>query len=240
MSTKTIGRTIAVRDLQRDEREQMFGLLDRYYLGVTRETFERDLAAKEHVILLRASTGELAGFSTLSRFHLALRDRSVLAVFSGDTIVGTGHRGSFETAHQICRYFFRTIQEFPCEEIYWVLICKGWRTYRVLRLLFEEYTPRAGSADQTAFCEVADAFGAARYPGFYRPEGRIIESPALGQRIHPGSPEAIDRRRSDAEMLFFEQMNPHHERGNELVCVAPIRPDNFTVATRRLAGYSKT
>ena len=240
MSTKTIGCTMAIRDLQQDDREQMFVLLDRYYLGVTREAFERDLAAKEHVILLRAGTGELVGFSTLSRFHLALPERTVLAVFSGDTIVGAGHRGSFETAHQICRYFFQTIQEFPGDEIYWVLICKGWRTYRVLRLLFEEYAPRAGSADRTSFREVADAFGAARYPGFYRPEGRIIESHAPGQRIRPGSPEAIDRRRSDAEMLFFERVNPQHERGNELVCVAPIRPDNFTAATRRLAGYAET
>jgi hypothetical protein len=240
MSTKTIGCTIALPELQRDDREQMFDLLNQYYLGVTRKVFELDLAAKEHVILLRASSGELVGFSTLSRFRLALPERTVLAVFSGDTIVGAGHRGSFETAHQICRYFFQTIQEFPGNEIYWVLICKGWRTYRVLRLLFEQYAPRAGSADQTDFHEVADAFGAARYPSFYRPEVRIIESHAPGQRIRPGSPEAIDRRRSDAEMLFFEQVNPHHERGNELVCVAPIRPDNFTAATRRLAGYSKT
>ncbi len=240
MSTKTIGCTIAIRDLHRDDREQMYVLLDRYYLGVTRKVFDFDLAAKEHVILLRASTGELVGFSTLSRFHLALPERAVLAVFSGDTIVGAGHRGSFETAHQICRYFFRTIEEFPGEDIYWVLICKGWRTYRVLRLLFEEYAPRAGSADPTVFHEVADAFGAARYPDSYRPEARIIESHAPGQRIRPGSPEAIDRRRSDAEMLFFEQVNPQHERGNELVCVAPVRPDNFTAATRRLAGYAET
>ena len=218
----------------------MFDLPDRYYLGVSRETFERDLAAKEHVILLRASSGELVGFSTLSRFHLALADRTVLAVFSGDTIVGAGHRGSFETAHQICRYFFKTLQDFPREEIYWLLICKGWRTYRVLRLLFENYAPCAGRADPAAFREVADAFATARYPAFYRSESRIIESPAPGQRIRPGSPEAIDRRRSDPEMLFFEHLNPQHERGDELVCVAPIRPDNFTVATRRLAGISKS
>jgi hypothetical protein len=240
MSTKTIGSTIAIRDLRQDEREQMFNLLGRYYLGVTRAAFERDLAAKEHVILLRTSTGEIVGFSTLSRFHLALPDRTVLAIFSGDTIVGAGHRGSFETAHQICRYFFRTIHEFPGEEIDWVLICKGWRTYRVLRLLFVDYSPRAGGVDRAAFREVADAFGAARYPGLYRTESGIIESPVPGQRILPKSPEAIDPRRSDPEMLFFEQANPQHERGNELVCIAPIRPDNFTAATRRLAGYSKT
>jgi hypothetical protein len=239
MGTKTIGCTIAIHDLQCDDREQMFYLLEQYYLGVTREDFERDLATKEHVMLLRASSGELVGFSTLSRFHLALPDRTVLAVFSGDTIVGAGHRGSFETAHQICRYFFKTFQEFPREEIYWLLICKGWRTYRVLRLLFEDYAPRAGRADRTAFREVADAFGAARYPRFYRPESRIIESLAPGQRIRPSSPEAIDRRRSDPEMLFFELVNPQHERGDELVCVAPIQPDNFTVATHRLAGFSK-
>jgi hypothetical protein len=38
-------------------------------------------------------------------------------------------------------------------------------------------------------------------------------------------------------MLFFERVNPDHERGQELVCIAPIREDNLTAAGRRLAGY---
>jgi len=236
---KTTGSTIGVPDLQPSDRERMFRLLSESYLGVRREAFERDLAAKEHVILLRSSEGEIAGFSTQVRFRLALPDRTVVAVFSGDTIVAEQHRGTFETAREICRYFRRALTEHPKEEVYWLLICKGWRTYRVLRLFFRDYSPRAGASDPPAFGDVADAFGNARYPGLYQASSRLIVFPGEAQRIRPGSSEAIDRRRCDPDMLFFEKVNPGHERGNELVSVAPIREDNFTAAARRLAGYGE-
>lgn len=239
MPAKITGCTIGVSDVAAAEREQMFKLLSDHYLGVTREAFDRDLAAKEHVILLRSDEGDIAGFSTQARFRMALPDRTVVAVFSGDTIVGEQHRGMFETAREICCYFRRTIAEYPGEETYWLLICKGWRTYRVLRLFFEDYGPRANAPDPAAFGEIADAFGCAKYPGLYQPSTRLIVFPGEGQRIRPGSAEAIDRRRSDPDMLFFEKANPDHERGNELVCVAPVRENNFTAAARRLAGYSE-
>lgn len=236
MYTRTTGCTIAVADLTNADRDRMFQLLDDHYLGVTRDAFERDLAAKEHVILLRAG-GEIVGFSTQVRFRLTVGGRSVIAVFSGDTIITEQHRGTFETAREICRYFRRAICEYPGEEIYWVLICKGWRTYRVLRLFFEDYGPRAGAGGLGAYGEIADAFGAAKYPGFYRASSRLIVLPGDVPRIRPGSAEAIDPRRSDPDMLFFERVNPDHERGQELVCIAPIREDNLTAAGRRLAGY---
>lgn len=237
MLTRTTGYTIGVPEVGTADREQMFSLLNSHYLGVTREAFERDLAAKEHVILLRSREGQVVGFSTQARVRLALPGRSAVAIFSGDTIIGEQHRRTFETARQICRYFRRTLSEYPEEEIYWVLICKGWRTYRVLRLFFEEYGPRAGASDPCDFREIADAFGCARYPGLYQPSTRLIVFGGDAQRIRPGSAEAIDRRKSDPDMLFFEKANPDHERGNELVCVAPVRETNFTAAARRLAGF---
>jgi hypothetical protein len=235
----TTGYTISVPDLAPSDRERMFQLLSDAYLGVTRQAFDRDLAAKEHAILLRSVEGDIVGFSTQVRLRLALPDRPVVAVFSGDTIVAKQHRGSFATAREICRYFRRALEEHPQDEVYWLLMCKGWRTYRVLRLLFRDYSPRADGHDPKAFREVADAFGNARYRGFYQSSSRLIVFPGETQRIRPGSSEAIDHRRSDPDLLFFEKANPGHERGTELVSVAPIREDNFTAAARRFMGFEE-
>jgi hypothetical protein len=236
---KTTGCTVPLAGIGPAERERMFRLLSETYLGVTREAFERDLAAKEHVILLRSGDGEIVGFSTQVRLRIPLTDRSVVAVFSGDTIVSREHRGSFETAREICRYFGRALSDFPGQEVYWLLICKGWRTYRVLRLFFRYYEPRPVADPSSGLGEIAGAFGAAKYPGLYQPSTRLIVFPGETQRIRPGSSEAIDHCRSDPDMLFFEKANPDHERGDELVCVAPIREDNFTPVARRLAGYAE-
>ena len=237
--TKTTGCTVRVADLGPADRECMFQLLSDSYLGVTREAFERDLAAKEHAILLRSGAGEIVGFSTQARLRIPLPDRAVVALFSGDTIVSREHRGSFETAREICRYFRKALRDFPGDEVYWVLICKGWRTYRVLRLFFKDYEPRAGATRPSALAPVADAFGSAHYPGLYQSSTRLIVFRGEAQRIRPGSAETIDHRRLDPDMLFFDRANPDHERGIELVCVAPIREDNFTPVTRRLAGFAE-
>jgi hypothetical protein len=37
-------------------------------------------------------------------------------------------------------------------------------------------------------------------------------------------------------VAFFARRNPGHERGDELVCLARVAPDNLTALGRRLAG----
>jgi len=48
------------------EIDVMWTLFSRHYEDVTRETFERDLAPKQHVILLREPMSrQIVGFSTI-------------------------------------------------------------------------------------------------------------------------------------------------------------------------------
>lgn len=233
-SSITTGFTAAVSALTTADRDRMFDLLRHHYLGVSRSAFDRDLAAKQHVILLHSESSEIVGFSTLSRFHLPLGDSRVVIVFSGDTIVLEEHRRSFVTAREISRFFRDTLRQFPGEEAYWILMCKGWRTYRVLRLFFQDFHPRADHASSPRAAAVADAFGAARYPGIYQPQSRLIVFPGDTQRIRPGSAEALPPDRRDPDMDFFAAANPLHENGHELVCVACISPENFTPLVARL------
>ena len=235
MAGQTHGSTIPVTQLTPADRDAMYELMCCYYLGVTRQDFERDLSHKHDVILLRTED-TIVGFSTLARLPLEVSGRQVHAIFSGDTIVDALHRGSLEMAHQICGYFLRAIEASPGQEFYWVLISKGWRTYRVLRFLFRDFAPRYDAGDPQTFAEIAYAFGARYYPEHYNPTTHLIEFVSESQRIRPGSAEAIDHRRADADMRFFERANPNHERGVELVCVAPFTYANLTPAARQLAG----
>src|SRR5262249_47905248 len=81
--------------LSRSDREQMYGLLGSYFGNTSPTQFERDLAEKETVILLRSSEADrIVGFSTLMRIPAFVEGQRVLAFFSGDTIVAREHWGS--------------------------------------------------------------------------------------------------------------------------------------------------
>ncbi len=234
-------QTLAVGDLTPYDRAAMFQLMEEYYLGVSQETFEYDLAEKEHVMVLRDRTegDRLVGFSTLMRLDLVVCGNPVKAIFSGDTVVEEQKRNNIGFAYEVTRYFAQTLSDFPGCAAYYVLICKGWRTYRILPFLFRDFTPRFDKpAEQLHRC-VMNAFGAKKYPREYNPETGLIVFDGETQRIKPNSAEAISQTRRDKHTSFFAEKNPHHLRGDELVCVAPVTYSNFSTAFNKLLAVQQ-
>lgn len=227
--------TVAVKDLTERERGEMFLLLERYYLGVERQTFERDLAEKEHVMILRelAADGRLVGFSTLVRLDVEVCGRPLGAIFSGDTVVEEKFRRSRGLAYEVTRYF-AALLELSAAPLYYVLICKGWRTYRILPFLFREFSPRFDKPTPAAHRRVMDAFCALKFPEEYDAESGLVVFRGQAQRVRPESAEAVGRARSDPHIEFFARKNPNHLRGDEMVCVAPVAEWNFTEAFHKL------
>lgn len=229
--------TIEVKDLSSRERATMFALMQEYYLGVRRETFERDLSQKEHVMLLRDRTacGRIVGFSTLMRLRFDVGGSPIEAIFSGDTLVEERYRRSRGLAYEVTRYFQTLIESSPLP-LYYILICKGWRTYRILPFLFRQFSPRSGHPTQLLHQQIMDAFGARQYPDEYRPETGLIVFEGETQCIRH---EARVPLRSDEHTEFFRRKNPSYLRGDELVCVARIERANFTGAFEKLLAAQR-
>jgi hypothetical protein len=227
--------TIETVDLTRRERTEMFLLMQKYYLGVSLEKFEQDLSEKSHVMILRdrACRGCIVGFSTLMGLDINICGHTVKAVFSGDTVVEKRYRCSLGFAYEITRYLFGLAQSCS-PQLFYVLICKGWRTYRILPFLFRQFSPRFDQPTNVSHQKVMDAFGAQRYPDEYCAEKGLVIFNGEAQRIRPDSAEAIDPLRTDQHINFFAEKNPHHLRGDELVCVAPVASWNFTDAFHKL------
>ncbi len=60
------GTVVTPQDLGKDQRDRMYELMVAHFDQVSRLTFERDLAEKQWVVVLRdAQTGGIQGFSTL-------------------------------------------------------------------------------------------------------------------------------------------------------------------------------
>ncbi len=223
-------QTIKVGELTLRDRSAMLQLMKKYYLGVDCESFATDLEEKEHVMVLRDRTesDRLVGFSTLIRMDLEVCGQLVKAIFSGDTIVEEQKRNNIGFAYEVTRYFAKTLEEFPGYPTFYVLICKGWRTYRILPFLFKDFTPRCDQPIRPLHRCVMNAFGQKKYPHEYDSEKGLIVFDGEAQRIKPDSAECLKSFRRDKHTNFFAEKNPQHMRGDELVCVAPVISTNFT------------
>lgn len=236
--TGIVGETRRVSDLTRDERLACFDLLQLLFLGVTWEDFLRDLEEKDAVMFLRdAGTGAIGGFSTLTELEVDVAGEPVPVVFSGDTAVLPEYRTSFALGQELARHFHDAQERHPERPVSYVLISKGWRTYRIMPFFFLEFFPRHDGETPRFESSLIDAFGESRYPDLYD-RGVIRSAGEPAPRIRPDSVDAVPAR-SDPHTEFFLRVNSGYLEGDELVCAARIHPGNYTGRMRRLLGLAR-
>jgi hypothetical protein len=233
-------QTKAISACSRKEREAFYRLLCQGFLGVTWHDFIRDFEEKDAVIVLRKEhgEGEIVGWSTLMVLTLALPGEEVKGVFSGDTVVLPEYRSGTGLGVELVRFFRRAYEQFPEHKVYYILISKGWRTYKIMPFFFKDFAPRFDRPTTHYDMMLMNAFGEKKYPQHYDPEtGVITFSP---QRVRAESVDAAPAK-PDRHAEYFLRRNPGYLDGHELVCVARIAPENFTSGARRLVsleGYA--
>jgi hypothetical protein len=226
---------VATSQLAREDADDMHALLDRHFEGVAREQFDRDLADKNWVLLLRDGTsGSLAGFSTMAVYETRVGDGSAVSVVcSGDTIVDPSAWGSAALPREWIAAVKRLRARYPNGPYYWLLITSGFRTYRLLSTFWQTFYPRFATptpADQQRLLETLarDRFGDA----YDTPSG--IVRFARPQILRPHLAGVPESRTGDPHVAFFASRNPGHARGDELACLCEVSDDNLTRAGRRM------
>jgi hypothetical protein len=221
-------------ELTRGQREEMFALLDRYFEGVTTEQFARDLAEKNWVIHLRRA-GKLVGFSTLLARETRFEGQSLLAIFSGDTIVAPEAWKTPALARAWIALVNRLRAEKPLRPCYWLLLTSGFRTYRFLPVFWRTFFPRAGCSTPAMHGRLMKQLAREQYGENYDEEKGLVrfERP---QQLRGPLAEVPCGREMDANVAFFLGRNPGHVKGDELVCVTEISEANLTAAGRRMVA----
>ena len=236
--TQIINQTKKIASCSEGEIETCYQLLCRGFLDINRDDFIRDFQEKDAVILLRKdrSEGEIVGFSTLMVLTLTLLGEEIKGVFSGDTFVLPEYRGSTGLGVGLGQYFVETYEQFPRHKVYYILMSKGWRTYKILPFFFKEFAPHYEISTSTSEKALIDAFGKTKYPHYYQPETGLIQFGQSAARLRPESVDAVPMK-MDEHIRFFLQRNPGYLQGDELVCVARVVPENATNIFQRLVPF---
>jgi hypothetical protein len=219
-------------NLLQSQKAKMFKLLSEHFDGVTTEQFARDLAEKNLALLLERE-GELVGFSTLLAYSTHFEGALVNVIYSGDTIVTPEAWGSTALPRAWVAGVEALRATLPPAPFYWLLLTSGFRTYRFLPVFWREFFPRYDTATPNDLQRLLNQLGRERFGNQFFAEKGIVRF-AHPQQLRHGLKEIPAGRERDPHILFFLSHNPHYTKGDELVCLTELCPENLTAAGRRM------
>jgi hypothetical protein len=227
--------SVARAELSEPDLGAMFALFHENFADATREIFVRDLGNKDWVILLRdAGSGSVQGFSTLALYETEAQGQRLSVVYSGDTII----RPAFWGTPELPRTWIKTVLRLGAgmtQPLYWLLISSGYKTYRFLTVFYKDYYPRHDRPTPPEAQALMDALARQRFGDEYCAELGIARFAVGATPLRDGVADVNAERLRDPHIAFFVERNPGWVRGDELVCLARVHPDNFTGAGRRMA-----
>ena len=229
---------LVARDtLSAQQRDEMFALLARYFDGITRDQFERDLAAKQWVIEVRRD-GRLLGFTTLRVTRATFECAPITAIYSGDTIVAPEAWGTPALARAWIAGVNRIRADWPGRRCFWLLLTSGFRTYRFLPVFWRDFFPRFDASTPPGVQQLLHELAREAYGERFDHHAGLVRFPQP-QRLR-GSLAGIPRgREANPHVAYFLHKNPGHAAGDELVCLTEISDANLTAAGHRMVSDAR-
>lgn len=221
---------IRVQDLSQADIQQMFMLMQLYYDNIKYEIFFKDLQEKHWVIVVRNKEEKIAGFSTLLLIDMdhIRNPLPVKLLFSGDTVLHRDYWGNMYIPLAWGRFCTLTLPTlYPEHMIFWILISKGYKTYRYMPSLTRMFFPRYDIPTPAFEQSLMHAFGELKYPGRYDPALGIIHNDGSTDLVKKGVAELKEKHLKDPHLRYFADKNPGYLKGDELVCIMKCTFDNL-------------
>lgn len=218
--------------LNEKQKETMYLLMNEFYDNMSSAAFMKDLSEKDFCILLLDETGTIKGFSTQKIMSVEVNGENVFGVFSGDTIIHKDYWGSLELYKVFARYFIEYGKQYKA--FYWFLISKGYKTYKMLPLFFNDFYPNYKVKTPDFEQGVMHSFGRSKYPQEYDKKSGVICYKGIKDRLKEGVADITEKQLKDKNIEFFVQANRDYYKGNDLVCLAKLDEENLKKTAQRL------
>lgn len=208
-----------ISECSEKEISAMYKLMTEFYDNMEESVFRRDFADKDYCLVLYEEE-TLVGFTTQKVMSVTVNGREIHGMFSGDTIIHKDHWGELELFKVWAEFWFQFAEKY--EEFYWFLICKGYKTYRILPAFWREFYPNRSSETPEYEQKIIHAYASLLYPEEYNPETGVIEYRHVKDRLRAGVADVDSHRIKNKDIAFFCKANPGHTEGNDLACIARI------------------
>ena len=213
-------------------RKSMFVLFEQYFDAVSMDQFLHDLESKTLAILLRDGDGKLQGFSTLEVIFFEADDGPTIAIYSGDTIISHLHWGEQQLSYAVCYFAGQIKKRHPDVPLYWFLLVKGHRTYRLLPAFTRKFYPNNREEIPSKLQKIVHQLATNKFGDAYRPAAGILHYPQSRGHLRAEWAEVSDDVKKKPHVAFFLQANPGYTSGDELVCLTELCEQNMRFVSR--------
>lgn len=224
------GQIKPVGEYTEEERASMYRLMSEFYDDTDESVFLRDFMDKDYCLALYHEQKGIVGFTTQKLMAVEAGGKTVHGIFSGDTIIHKEHWGDLELFKTWADFWFDHARQY--DEFYWFLICKGYKTYRMLPVFFAEFYPNYRMPTPEYEQSIIDAYAAKLYGGEYNRKNGVIEYRGVKDKLKQGVADVGSREMKNKDIAFFCQANPGHTKGNDLACLAKL---DRTLLNKRVA-----
>lgn len=214
------GEIRPISEYSEAEINTMYSLMEQFYDNTDETVFRRDIFNKDYCLSLWHETDGLVGFTTQKILELNVNGKPVHGVFSGDTIIHRKHWGETELFRTWARFWFEYAERY--DEFYWFLICKGYKTYRILSVFWEEFYPNYRTETPPYEKSIIDTYGSLLYPDDYNPKTGVMEYKAVKDKLKSGVADIGAHELKNKDTEFFCRANPDYISGNDIACLARL------------------
>ena len=235
-------KTLAIDALTSLDILRMHSLFCHYYDGHSLAEFEKDLFEKDHVIVMYDHVDHsIQGFSTLMQVRVPMGARTVLGLYSGDTIVAKDYWGSKALGLAFLKYYCGMKLKNRLRPVYWFLISKGYRTYLLMANNCHRHYPRFESSTPTDMAQLMSAFYGQKFGASYNAMKNVITPQKVSCRLKAEVAPIHRELLKHPRIEFFQNSNPDWATGQELACIGELSLlTPLTFGIKRIAGgFSK-
>nr|MBP3598408.1 hypothetical protein [Eubacterium sp.] len=232
------GEVRKICEFSEEELVSMYGLMAQFYDDTEEEVFRKDFQDKDYCLVLYREDGKIIGFTTQKIMSLDVEGKEVKGVFSGDTIIHKDYWGETELFKVWANFWFPYAKEEG--ELYWFLICKGYKTYRILPVFWKEFYPNYRCETPEEAKRIIDAYASQLYPEEYNPETGVVEYKRTKDKLKSGVADIGERELRNKDIAFFCEKNPDYVHGNDIACLAKIDMDVLRKGVRETLFHECT
>jgi len=222
---KLKGCVVKIENLTDRDISEMYELMAKFYDNIEKKVFLEDLYDKGYCAVLRDSEGLIRGFSTQKVVNFLVDGKEIHGIFSGDTIIHKSYWGSIEIFRVLIDFFLDIGAKY--EIFYWLLVVKGYKTYKILPTFFKEFYPNRLRDTPPKMQKIMDNFGETFYPDEYNKKSGVLEYGKIKDRLKDGVADITEKRLEDKDVQFFCEKNPNYLKGNDMVCITKLSKNNL-------------
>lgn len=213
---------VEVSSLTSKDIQTMYDIYSKAYDQTDLETFNCDLSQKQFSFIGRdTGSGEIVGFSTMEIKNFEYQNRKMTYFFSGDTMISKEYWGQKSLHIAFAKNALLFKLKNPTRQVYWYLICMGYRTYMIMAKNCPNHFPRFDKPTPSFHKGIIDYISTSRYGSQYDQVNGVIipdKPTTLSHHVAPINQSVMHV----PQIRFLATKNPGYDQGHEMACIAEL------------------